>query len=50
LSNGFERSINLSVGVVDRGVGAGFGTNPHSNDSGIENKAQVFINTVKESL
>ncbi len=45
-----ERAINLSVGVVDRGLGAAFGINPHSTERDIENSANEFINAVKESL
>ncbi len=45
-----ERTVNLSVGVVDRGLGAAFGINPNSTDEDIENRANQFINAVKESL
>jgi dTDP-4-amino-4,6-dideoxygalactose transaminase len=45
-----ERAINLSVGVVDRGLGAGFGINPLSTDEEVDRKAEEFISAVKESL
>jgi dTDP-4-amino-4,6-dideoxygalactose transaminase len=44
------RAINLSVGVVDRGLGAGFGINPHSTDKEIEQKASEFATAVEEAL
>ncbi len=37
-----SRSINLSVGVVDEGLGSGFGINIHSSKEEIENVAQKF--------
>jgi dTDP-4-amino-4,6-dideoxygalactose transaminase len=43
-----ERAINLSVGVVDRGLGAGFGINPLSTDEEVDRKAEEFIAAVKE--
>jgi dTDP-4-amino-4,6-dideoxygalactose transaminase len=45
-----ERAINLSVGVVDRGLGAGFGVNPLSTDEEVDLKAENFIAAVKEYL
>jgi len=45
-----ERAINLSVGVVDRGLGAGFGVNPLSTDEEVDRKADEFIAAVKEYL
>ena len=42
-----ERSINLSVGVVDPGLGAGFGINILSGDEEIKSKAEAFIKTVR---
>jgi hypothetical protein len=45
-----ERAINISVGVVDKGLGAGFGIHPHSTDKEIDQKAQEFISAVKESV
>jgi dTDP-4-amino-4,6-dideoxygalactose transaminase len=37
-----SRSLNLSVGVVDAGLGAGFGVNIRSTDSEIEKAAETF--------
>ena len=37
-----SRSINLSVGVVDGGLGSAFGINIHSSDEEIESKALQF--------
>ena len=42
-----NRSINLSVGVVDPGLGASFGINILSTDEEIEKTAQKFVDTVK---
>ena len=42
-----ERSINLSVGVVDSGLGADFGINILSDDREIEKVAADFIKKVK---
>jgi dTDP-4-amino-4,6-dideoxygalactose transaminase len=42
-----RRSINLSVGVVDPGLGADFGIHPHSTDEEIDQKAEQFIRLVK---
>jgi 8-amino-3,8-dideoxy-alpha-D-manno-octulosonate transaminase len=42
-----ERSINLSVGVVDPGLGADFGINILSDDREIERVAADFIKKVK---
>lgn len=44
------RAINLSVGVVDKGLGAGFGINPRSSDEEIEQKANAFARAVKEAV
>ena len=41
------RSINLSVGVVDPGLGADFGINPLSSDEEIARKANEFVRIVK---
>ena len=38
-----SRAINLSVGVVDAGLGAAFGINVLSTDEDIEQAAQVFL-------
>ncbi len=42
-----SRSIALSVGVVDPGLGAGCGINILSTDENIEKTAETFIRTVK---
>ena len=41
-----DRAINISVGVVDAGLGAGFGINLHSTDEEIENVA----NKIREAF
>jgi len=38
-----SRSINISIGVVDGGLGAGWGLNIHSTNEEIEQKAEAFI-------
>jgi dTDP-4-amino-4,6-dideoxygalactose transaminase len=43
-----SRSINLSVGVVDAGLGAGFGINIRSTDQEIEEAAVKFGNACLE--
>lgn len=45
-----ERAINISIGVVDKGLGTPFGVNPLSTDDEIDQKAQEFIAAVKECL
>jgi hypothetical protein len=45
-----SRAINLSVGVVDRGLGAGFGIHPHSSDEEVEQKAAQFARAVEEVM
>ena len=42
-----SRSINLSVGVVDPGLGADFGINILSGEDEIDRKAEEFIRRVK---
>ena len=42
-----SRSINLSVGVVDPGLGASFGINILSTDEEIEKTAEKFVKIVK---
>ncbi len=44
------RAINISIGVVDRGLGAAFGIHPHSTDAEIDQKVQEFRAALKESL
>ena len=45
-----ERAINISVGVVDKGLGSAFGIHPHSTDEEIDQKAKQFIEAVKGSM
>ena len=42
-----RKSVNLSVGVVDPGLGADFGINILSSDDEIQQKAEEFIRIVK---
>ena len=44
------RAINISVGVVDKGLGAAFGIHPHSTDAEIDQKVKEFTTALKESL
>ncbi len=44
-----ERSINLSVGVVDPGLGAGFGINILSGDEEIQRRAEEFVRAAETS-
>jgi hypothetical protein len=37
-----QRAVNISVGVVDSGLGAGFGINILSSDEDIENCAKTI--------
>ena len=41
------RSFSISIGVVDDGLGTGFGVNIHSSDSDIEQVAREFMDAVK---
>ena len=41
-----RRSVNLSVGVVDKGLGADFGINVLSNDDEIYQKAEEFLRII----
>lgn len=43
-----ERAINISVGVVDKGLGAGFGININSDDTEIEAVAEKIKEIMKE--
>ena len=45
--NILSRAINLSVGVVDAGLGAAFGINIKSSDAEIEQRAEMFIKACK---
>jgi 8-amino-3,8-dideoxy-alpha-D-manno-octulosonate transaminase len=42
-----KRSINLSVGVLDPGLGSDFGIHVHMAESEIEQKAEEFVRLVK---
>ena len=44
------RAINISVGVVDRGLGSAFGIHPHSTDAEIDQKVKEFTTALKESM
>lgn len=43
-----ERTVNISVGVVDKGLGAGFGVNIHSTDEEIMKVADMIREIMKE--
>ncbi len=45
-----NRAINISIGVVDKGLGSGFGISIDSTDSEIEQKVEAFRKAVKKSL
>ena len=45
-----ERAINISVGVVDPGLGAAFGVNLNSTDEEVDDKAQRFREVIKQTL
>ena len=45
-----SRSMNISIGVVDGGIGSAFGINIHSSASEIEEVAATFINAYKAAL
>ncbi len=42
-----SRAMNISIGVVDGGLGAGWGININSTDAEIEAAAKQFINACK---
>ena len=42
-----SHSVNISIGVVDGGLGAGWGLNIHSTDEEIEQKAEAFLKACK---
>jgi dTDP-4-amino-4,6-dideoxygalactose transaminase len=44
------RAINISVGVVDRGIGSAFGIHPHSTNEEIDQKVKEFTAALKESM
>lgn len=43
-----DRSVNISVGVVDAGLGASFGININSSDKEIMKTADIIINALKK--
>jgi hypothetical protein len=43
----FSRAINLSMGVVDAGLGTPLGLNTHSSDEGLKQAAEQFCNVCK---
>jgi dTDP-4-amino-4,6-dideoxygalactose transaminase len=43
-----ERAINISVGVVDRGLGSAFGINLTSTDEEVDRQAETFRKTVEQ--
>ena len=45
-----ERAVNISIGVVDAGLGSGFGVNPGSSDEEIDRTADEFAAVVKNNL
>jgi dTDP-4-amino-4,6-dideoxygalactose transaminase len=45
-----DRAINISVGVVDRGLGSAFGIHPHSTDKEVDQKVKEFTAAVKEAM
>ncbi len=45
-----ERAINISVGVVDAGLGSAFGINLDSTDEEVDRQAETFRRTVSEHL
>jgi 8-amino-3,8-dideoxy-alpha-D-manno-octulosonate transaminase len=44
------RAINISIGVVDKGLGSAFGIHPHSTDAEIDQKAKEFTTALRESM
>jgi hypothetical protein len=44
-----ERSVNVSVGVVDPGIGSAFGINIDSTDDEIEAKAAALREAIAEA-
>ncbi len=43
-----KKAVNLSVGVVDAGIGASFGINILSTEEEIHKKAAEFVKVVKQ--
>jgi 8-amino-3,8-dideoxy-alpha-D-manno-octulosonate transaminase len=44
------RAINISVGVVDKGLGSAFGIHPRSTDKEIDQKVKEFTAALQESV
>jgi 8-amino-3,8-dideoxy-alpha-D-manno-octulosonate transaminase len=44
-----SRTINISIGVVDAGLGAGWGININSSDSEIEKAAEQFLQVLSRT-
>jgi dTDP-4-amino-4,6-dideoxygalactose transaminase len=44
------RAINISIGVVDRGLGSGFGVHPRSTNQEIDQTVKQFTAVLRESL
>ena len=45
-----ERAINISVGVVDAGLGSAFGINLNSTNEEVDSQAELFRTTVESIL
>lgn len=45
-----ERAINISVGVVDKGLGSSFGVNLNSSSEEVDRKAETFRQVVAQCL
>lgn len=45
-----EKAINISIGVVDKGLGSGFGARPHFSEQEIDQKARQFLSALKECM
>lgn len=45
-----ERAINISIGVVDAGLGSAFGINLNSTDDEVDRQAELFRTTVESML
>jgi 8-amino-3,8-dideoxy-alpha-D-manno-octulosonate transaminase len=44
------RAINLSVGVVDKGLGSAFGIDPMSSDEDIDKSSELFLKTLRKYI
>jgi len=45
-----DRAINISIGVLDPGLGAGYGININSNNDEIDKKIEEFIKVAEKYL